>query len=339
MCETNRFHGELLPGMAKYFLDLGYNVDVIFSKEETGLNPFSRMKYKNIRIYRTDIKQAKIILQDESFVSKYDFLYINSDKMLYNKKYYRFSKFCPNIPMDKNKILNMCHYPNTIKEDMYETRKLLTLADFPSIKYKEKPTVVNPHYFGKISITPKNDVTTFICVGNIESYRKNHSILLDAIDSLIKKGITNFKVNLIARFGKITDIDKNIQPYIDFKGRLSYEKMYQEMEKADFFLTLLDPNNPEHDRYITTGSSGSFQLIYGFAKPCLIAEKFAAMYGYNSKNSIIYNDNSDLLESMKSAIEMSKDDYLNMQNSMIELSDKIYKESLDNLKVLLTNKT
>ena len=46
-----------------------------------------------------------------------------------------------------------------------------------------------------------------------------------------------------------------------------FPAMYEAMRRADYFLPLLDPGNPAHDRYITTGITGSALLrLYGFAK-------------------------------------------------------------------------
>ena len=114
--------------------------------------------------------------------------------------------------------------------------------------------------------------------------------------------------------------------------------MYKELEKADFFLTLLDPDNPEHDRYITTGTSGSFQLIYGFAKPCLINKKFATLHGFNDENSIIYEKNSDFTEVLKKAIDMPANDYNMMQNSLKSYAYSLYQMSIKNLKEILEYK-
>lgn len=65
------------------------------------------------------------------------------------------------------------------------------------------------------------------------------------------------------RFGDNLVFDEEIAPYFDMRGRLSYKEMFTAMEEADFFLCLLDPENPAHERYISTGTSGGFQLIYG----------------------------------------------------------------------------
>jgi hypothetical protein len=104
------------------------------------------------------------------------------------------------------------------------------------------------------------------------------------------------------------------------------------MRKSDFLLSLLDPDNPDHNRYITLGTSGSFQLIYGFSKPCLIAEKFAAVYGFSSENAVVYKENKELGAAMLKAMDMKEDEYGSIRKNLIALSDDIYQRSLENLK-------
>jgi hypothetical protein len=110
------------------------------------------------------------------------------------------------------------------------------------------------------------------------------------------------------------------------------------MRNTDFFLTLLDPDNPDHDRYITHGTSGSFQLIYGFSKPCLIVEKFAEVYGFTLDNAIIYKDNKYLGLAMQKAIDMSGDEYEDIRKNLIKMSNDIYNMSFENLKNVLKRK-
>lgn len=66
--------------------------------------------------------------------------------------------------------------------------------------------------------------------------------------------------------------------------------MYEAMRRADYFLPLLDPGNPAHNRYTTTGVTGSAQLVYGFAKIPVIHEKFASFYGFNDRNALLYRE-------------------------------------------------
>ena len=160
--------------------------------------------------------------------------------------------------------------------------------------------------------------------------------LSDAVEFLYNHGIKNFHITVIG-LGKLDVINPAIRRFFTALGRVPYSTVHAEMRKADFFLTLLDPDNPDHDRYITHGTSGSFQLIYGFSKPCLIAGKFADVYGFSSENAVVYRDNSDLGLSMRKAIDMSEAEYEGIRNSLARVSDDIYNKSLENLKKALSD--
>jgi len=198
-----------------------------------------------------------------------------------------------------------------------------------------KTTVVNPHYFGRVKITPKNsDTTRFITIGAMRNRRRNTQLLTEAVQTLHESGCTDFTITVIGR-GKMRSTPAHLRRYFTPKGRVDFKTLYAEMEQADFFLPLLDPDNPSHDRYITTGTSGSFQLIFGFGKPCLIAEKFAGLNGINSQNSLVYLDNSTFAETMRKAIEMKQDSYLRMQSTLVHDAATLYQQSLDSLRQLI----
>jgi hypothetical protein len=113
--------------------------------------------------------------------------------------------------------------------------------------------------------------------------------------------------------------------------------MYEEVENADFFLPMLDSEDPEHNKYITKTTSGSFQLIYGFRKPCLLAEKFTKIHGFDSDNCLIYKNNSDLARMMMVAVNMSQEEYSKKQEKLAKYANNLYKNSLNNLNMILHN--
>ncbi len=51
LIENTNWHGEVLPGLAKYFIDLGYNVDVVLTKNLNRMKPFSNYRDKKIRFF------------------------------------------------------------------------------------------------------------------------------------------------------------------------------------------------------------------------------------------------------------------------------------------------
>ena len=152
--------------------------------------------------------------------------------------------------MDKSKILFVCHEAKEAVDNNQNLNDIITLR---KLNYKNaSSTVVNPNYFGKIQITPKNkEITNFITIGAIQGKRNNNDLVINAAKKLINLGIKNFKITVIGK-GHLKHLPKEIQKYFDIKGRLPFDKMYDEIEKADFLLTSYTKNNPKHFRYITT---------------------------------------------------------------------------------------
>ena len=131
----------------------------------------------------------------------------------------------------------------------------------------------------------------------------------------------------------IDNVDENVD-----KALNHVDKGDDELEKADFILTSYNPNNPMHVFYNTTGTSGSFQLVYGFAKPCIILEEFAGVNDFTNDNAILYKTDDEYYKALIKGIEMSKEDYQRTQNNLKEYADNLYKKSLENFKNLINKK-
>lgn len=324
--EVNACHGEVLPGNVKYFLDMGYNVDVLIRSEVYKDHPFCRLKSPHLFVtHICAFHMHKISELDK--LKKYKYIIINSGA------YYAYDNYQDVSVLQTLKLQN---FPNLLvvehdlndisafnEEYLLKQNKVLTLGNF------DKGIMVNPHYFGDITITPKSKTTNFVVVGGINPKRKNHQLLLSALEKLLANNYHNFKITVVGR-GKIKDIPKAYRRYIDIKGYLDFPKMYQEMEKADFFLTLLDEQNKDHYRYITTGVTGSAQLIYGFAKLPIIPQKFAEFYGFNNQNAVVY-DGDNLALAMQNAIDLSSKEYQEKQQNLQHLATEIYQKSIENL--------
>lgn len=137
----------------------------------------------------------------------------------------------------------------------------------------------------------------------------------------------------IPRFGEgeLGEIPGHLRPFLHVAGKLDFPAMYEAMRRADYFLPLLDPGNPAHDRYITTGITGSALLIYGFAKIPVIHEKFASFYGFNDRNALLYGEET-LGGAMLRAIRQTEEEYAEMQQALLQLGRDIDRESRSNLK-------
>lgn len=341
MIEFNPFHGECLPGIAKYFIDLGFHIDVLLNPIEFNNAPFSDFKKSDINIFKMSANTISYVLTSD-IMKQYSHVYINSDLCYTNSNLKLHSMLNSNkLKFPRGKIITLCHGMNRYASyNFNHIFKGITLADFPVIQNFEYKSI-NPHYFGDFipKERKKENFTNFICVGNIQSKRKNHTILIDAVRKLIENNIKNFKITIVARNGELI-IPEDISEYFDFKGQLDYHHMYKEINNSDFYLPLLDPENKDHERYISIGSSGSYQLIYGFCKPCIICEKFMTNINkFTRNNSISYKTNNDLYDAMQKAIRMNAQDYDKLKNELKETAQHIYEKSLNNLKYILSKNT
>lgn len=329
--EPNDCHGEVVPGYISYLLKLGYNIDVILNKSVYKMYPLCRMKNKNINVFATSFYAFSVLMKMKK-IKQYDHIVLTSSA------YYHFHDIHTKVPGVLDYVPHIKDHPSVIvvehdildiaffhEEDLLNKGRLITLGKF------DKGVYVNPHHFGQVNITPKNKKTNFVVVGSIVPHRKNHKILIDVMKDVLAQ-TSDFKVTVIGD-GKLTDVPQEMRPFIDIKGRLDFKDMYDEVEKADFFLPLLDPENKDHMRYITSGVTGSAQLIYGFAKVPIIHQKFADFYGFNSRNSIIYENN--FAQAMISAIQMDSKTYQNLQEELVQLANSLYDISFKNMEKCL----
>ena len=330
----SKSHSEVVPGYVKYLLDLGYQVSVLVHPDRLKEGLFARFKDENLSLNKMSKKDILTYLKKDD-LSDIEGIMITTvgklcDEIDFEQAYEAFNK---NI--DKSKILFVSHEAKHALDNNSWREKNITLRE---LNYKNgKSVVVNPHYFGQINVAQKNKITNFVMVGAIKPYKKNDNTIIEAVLDLDKKGITNFKVTVIGK-GHIKNIPANIRKYFDFKGRLPFNKMYDELEKADFLLTAYDTDNDAHIRYNTTGTSGNFQLVYGFTKPVVIVEDFASINGFTNSNSILYKTNDKYSDAMMKAINISNDEYLEMQKDLQDYTNKFYQLSLNNLRTLIDEK-
>ncbi len=328
----SKSHAEVVPGYAEYLLDLGYHVSVLITPDRYKKGLFSRFENKNITYNVMTQNKIRKYFKNTDLWNVKGVLITTIGKLCneinYRDSYKYFAKY-----VDKSKIFFVEHEAKYAIDANSWNEKLITLRE---LNYKgAKSVVVNPHYFGKVEITPKNkEITNFITIGAIRNKRKNNNRIIDAVADLHNKGVHNFKVTVIGK-GTVKNLPKELRKYIDIKGRLDFSDMYNEIEKADFILTSYDENNSAHQRYITTGTSGNFQLVYGFLKPCLIIRSFAAINGFNDENSILYDAENEYSKAMERAINLSEEEYTKLQENLALYQKDLYKKSLENLKELI----
>lgn len=328
----SKSHSEVVPGYAKYLLDLGYHVSVLVNPMHYKDGLFSRFKDENISYNKMSRKEIKEFFKRDSLEQVKGVIVTTGgklcDKIRIEDCYKTFNPLT-----DRKKLFFVFHDAQPAVDEGTWREDLITLR---KLDYKgAKSTVINPHYFGDVKITPKNDkITNFITIGAIQAKKKNNELIVGSVKKLYDEGYRNFKVTVVGK-GSLKHLPKELRPYFDIKGRLPFDKMYDEIEKADFLLTSYEDTNPNHVFYRTSGTSGAFQLVYGFCKPCIIKKSFAPVNNFDNTNSIIYNDDNSYVDALKSGIEMSKEEYKIKQDNLYNYTKSLYTESLNNLRRLI----
>ncbi len=330
LVEVNNTHGEVIGGYLKYFQDIGYNVDILVNPIIVKENPFCRLDISNVFVFMSDFSLMKFFLASRKFYEYKHIILMSSAAYFYcvNGMYMSVLNYYPQL-RKHHSLFIVEHDLNDInrfnERSFCKQKHLITLGHFPQTVF------ASPLLFGSINITQKGKKTVFICVGGIQQERKDHQKLISAIKELVALK-QNFKVVVVGK-GKLENLPEEIRSYIEITGRLNFSEMFRYMEEADFYLPLLNPENFEHNRYITTGVTGSAQLIYAFGKIPVIHPHFAPFYGFDNENAII---SKDLTKGMQEAITIDQQGYKKKQIFLMQLFERLKMESLNNFKEILS---
>ena len=324
--EPNKYHHECTPGYSKYFIDLGYNVDILM--HISGINSMILFdEIENIRLF-TFRNKNQIIKYYENFTfiikNYYDYILLQSTDKSKKKLY---------IKLNLLNINNSIFVFHEISFADINYSKYFALNRIWTLGNMSKGIQVNPHYFGNIKIKEKNKKTRFFITSTAH---RNYKNLIKSLKKLKKE---NYNFDLIVtgrskRFGS-EKIPKIIEKNIIFKRKVSYIELYKDIESSDYIIIPLNPKSENDIQYKTTKVTGSIQLVYGFLKPAIINENFSEFYQLNDKNSLIYND-YNLYEIMKKSILLNKDDYKALQRNLQIIAKEIYKKSILNIQKVIS---
>ena len=337
--EPSVTHGEIVPGFVQYWLDLGYSVDVLLHRDVMRDNPFCRFKDSRLRFFNHSYTSYKSLLSSPN-INKYRYLFFSTAAYArgFNKdgSVYSMRDCMTCLPQRAKSFFLVEHNLKNVRPfkeiHLLEGGRIITLAPF---SWEGQRTVmVNPHYFGEVAITPKGKPTQFIVVGALDMQRRNHNLLVDAIFSLVEMGRKDFHITVVgsgrANIAALkAELTGTLAEHVTFTGWITFEELYALMEKSDFLLALMDPDNPAHQRYITQSVSGSYQLSLGFRKPCVMHKAFTSFHNFTEKNSVLYD--SGLVSAMQQAMDMENDSYATLQENLGELSRQLCEDSRENL--------
>lgn len=288
--EPNYCHGEVIPGFCRHLLDMGYRVDVLMHHSLAGQSPLCCFKENDIHIFTAMCTSWKRLAK-APVLNRYEAILVSTSAFYDTPGW---AGFLHMTGLDRfTNLLAVEHELNDIprfrEEGLERQGRLLTLGSFP------KGTMVNPHFFGEIPPAPRNREPVFITVGSLSAQRKNHNLLIEALQTIYHEGHRDFSVIIVGE-GELGEIPGHLRPFL-----------------------------------LTTGITGSALLIYGFAKIPVIHEKFASFYGFNDRNALLYGEET-LGGAMLRAIRQTEEEYAEMQQALLQLGRDIDRESRSNLK-------
>jgi len=333
LLEANYHHEEVLPGLAKYLLDLGYHVDIVVNNRKAK-EVFCRFRHNKIRFYVLSRESIGVLLEDDK-IKKYRHILISSYHLYYAVEGIAgpapFEKFYKDFNIFALAPVCMLHDAGHPYSEYLHTNKIISLV--PMRLEHCHPALVNAHYFGSIKTHEKSpDETVFISVGGIDKKRKNINMLFDAVKKLLQNNIVNFKVYIAGSWEP--SIEKQNIRNVVYLGYTNFGKLFSLLEKSDFMLSLLDHTNEDHVNY-NNKASGSYQLCYGFKKPIVIDKFFAGNPGFTEENSLLYKSSEELYAAMERAINMQPEEYKKKVRALENTVSQIYQTSLVNLKNVL----
>ena len=224
-------------------------------------------------------------------------------------------------------VFHLTNVYNSLHFSQIENKnRIWTLGHFPIGIY------VNPHYFGKIKLKKKNKITRFFTISSI--YRKYNYLV--STSQKLKEENYDFEIIVIGKtktFSK-KNINGKLKNNFIFNYNVNFSQLYKAVDSSDYILITLDPDNKRDKIFKYNKVTGSAQLSYGFLKPVIINYYFSNAYNMTKENCFLF-DKTNFYEVMKKAIVLNNQDYKIMQKNLINLSNRLYHDSLLNVKKTL----
>ena len=340
LVEFNPFHGEVLPGVVHYFQELGYEVVAATRYGTWHDSPFIRFARPPKQFCLT-IRGMRTLLRSP-WSRKFQLIFFNSAR-IYLEEYRYFWRVTDFIGKNFSQRKNFAmieheftpagygDFWNIINEADQACRELRHHTFFltPINWRRTALPMLNPHFFGEISLNKSfaDGKRIFIAVGRVSAANRNFTETLRALAAV--DSAVSWEVWVIGSGKDPVNVPDKIAEQVRFLGRLSFAEMYKRLEKAHFFLPMLEPET-QHE-YLDGCTSGSRQLILGFGILPVIHKDFGRHYGFTEESGFLY-DSHELARAVQRALEITEADYRNRQAALLRESRRVAEISLNNLK-------
>jgi len=328
----SRNHGEVVPGFVRHLRALGYRVSVLVSPGRVREGLFSRIDDPGVQVFGVPQRRIRRWVRRGGLAGSLGVMVTTASKLPARA----------DGRIDFEQVFGPdCSTPVYVVEHDVRGRVDRGVWDPRSITLRQvayrgaQSVVVNPHDFGSVAVTPRsNGPLRFLVVGTLGKGKRAQHRIVDAVRELVGAGERGFEVTVIGKRG-VGGLPADVADMFRVLGRVSFATLYAELERADVLLTAYEVENSDHDFYRTAGTSGNFQLVWGFAKPCVLLREFAPINGLDEDNSILYDGSGGLADGMRRAIALPPAAYARMQQRLQQDAAVLADASRRNLAALL----
>jgi hypothetical protein len=322
--ESNTFHGELLQGYAKYFIDMNYNIEFLLNKRLYDLKPLDKFESYLCHTFSTGLE---FIVYLNLFLQKnYVYIFFNSDYFYIDGHY--LNLYTAAHKQDP-RLLFISHSENILRNELkiaegnyyFQNRKIFSLSGYnPS-------TRVLPLFFNK-PINQINDKKIITSVGiYLQISNNSQKTFFDLVEKCIN---LNIRWNIIIREYSF-DIPEHLNKYITVYKNPAYDVLYSLINNSYALINTYDESD-FHDYYInknTVTGNLLFSLVYN--KPLILPSKFSTQFYLNDDCAFLYDDEIELFDVINNYL-FNKSIYADKLVNLKKLHDAYYFESFENLK-------
>jgi hypothetical protein len=328
----SRNHGEVVPGFVRYLRELGYPVSVLVSPGRIREGLFGRIDDPGVRVFGLPQRRIRRWVRHGGLRGSLGVMVTTASKLparddgrIDYQQVFGTDRTTPVYVVEHD-------VRDRVDRGVWDPRSItLRQVDYRGAR----SVVVNPHDFGAVTVPPRSPgPLRFVVVGTLGKGKRAQHRIVDAVRELVGSGERGFEVTVIGKRG-VGSLPADVAGMFRVLGRVSFATLYAEMERADVLLTAYESENHDHDFYRTAGTSGNFQLVWGFAKPCAVLREFAPINGLDDGNSIVYDGSGELADGMRRAIALTPLEYARMQDRLRQDAAALAEGSRRNLAALL----
>ena len=348
--EPNDFHGVVVAGVVGYFKDLGYYCDV-YIKDNT-YKELSEIDFgENILLHRYKDEVDEILFSEKT--REYDFVFFTSMEYSTDGEMYRYLDLIGENIKTKYGYMGIYHTAYFIRifneEKAASEGRIFCISDFQKQVPGVRTLFPGYYYFSKgRDYTYDNNSIKIVTLGSM----LDEGMIVDGksgLSSADRDRITFYHVG-----GEIVPIKRQI--YLKMKkaayrlasvcikkcrkkalryevielGRVSLKRLLEIVNDSSFIHFGIDNHSYRGMHYLSSSTSGSRLIVLGTGVLPICHSWVNKLYFSDENAGISYN--RELASGLTEALNMSDADYKKRTEELISLQQRVYEESLGNLK-------